>query len=141
MSLDSSITVLLIDPHEGERQYWAENLKSCSSEYAVLEAENGRAGLAICDSRPVDCVVTELTLPDISGFEVLITLVPVAQSPQIAVIVLTRQAFHPMSDVAFKNGAQAYLVKARSTSHDLDQSIRKAIAIVGPKKQRPPAPE
>ena len=139
--MDSSITILLVDLHEGERQYWAENLKTFSSEYVVLEAENGKAGLAICDSRPVDCVITELTLPDISGFEVLITLVPVARSPQIAVIVLTRQVFHPMGDVAFKNGAQAYLVKARSSSHDLDQAIRKAIAIVGPKKQRPPAME
>ena len=64
----------------------------------------------------------------------LITLVPVAGSPKIAVIVLTRQVYHPMGDVAFKNGAQAYLVKARSTGHDLDEAIRKAIAIVGPTK-------
>lgn len=132
--MDSFVTVLLIDPHEGERQYWAESLKNCSSEYVVLEAQSGKAALAICASRPVDCVVTELTLPDISGFEVLITLVPVAGSPKIAVIVLTRQVYHPMGDVAFKNGAQAYLVKARSTGHDLDEAIRKAIAIVGPTK-------
>ena len=100
--MDSFVTVLLIDPHEGERQNWAESLKYCSSEYVVLEAQSGKAGLAICASRPVDCVVTELTLPDISGFEVLITLVPVAGSPKIAVVVLTRQVYHPMRDVAFR---------------------------------------
>ena len=67
-----------------------------SPDYVVLEAETGKAGLSLCRSQRVDCVLVELTLPDMSGFEVLIHLVPRARQPEIAVIVLTRVALYPM---------------------------------------------
>lgn len=129
-----STTILFIDHHKEDRQYWAQRLRTSAPDYVVLEAETGRVGLAICQSQHVDCVVVELSLPDMSGFQVLISLVPHAHRPEMAVIVLTRVVLHPMERLALNNGAKAYLVKSHSSGDDLDRALRKAIAAVGPKK-------
>ena len=127
-------TVLLIDPHKEDREYWAQRLHISSPNYLVLDAENGKAGLLICQLHQVDCVLVELSLPDMSCFEVLIKLVPRARHPEIAVIVLTRLALYPMGALAMSNGAQAYLVKPHISGDTLDWAIQKAIFAVAFKK-------
>ena len=127
----SAITVLLIDAHKEDRDYWAQYLLISSPDYVVLEAETGAAGLAICRSQRVDCVVLELTLPDMSGFQALTQLVPRAYYPEPAVIFLSRTTLQPMAELAMKNGAQAYLIKSHISGDDLDRTIRNALATVG----------
>ena len=129
-------TVLLIDPNKKDREYWAQRLNISSPDYVILEAETGKAGLAICRSQRVDCAIFELTLPDLSGFELLVNLVPRAYRPEIAVIILTRLVIHPMKKLALKNGAHAYMVKSQVSGDDLDQAIHKAVAAVGPNTER-----
>jgi CheY-like chemotaxis protein len=85
-------TVLLIDPHKEDREYWTQRLNISSPDYVVLEAETGKAGLLLCGRGRIDCVLVEVSLPDMSGFEVLVKLVPRARAPEIAVIFLTRLA-------------------------------------------------
>ena len=131
-------TVLLIDPHKEDREYWAERLTISSKDYLVLQADTGAQGFAICRSQRVDCIVTELTLPDMSGFQVLIDLIPRAYRPNMAVIMLARLKLDSIVSLAKTNGAQAYLVKSQISGEDLDHAIRKAIAIVAPKKDRHP---
>ena len=123
----SATTLLLIDSHKEDREYWAHRLTLASPEYVVLEADTGEAGLAICRWQHVDCVLVELNLPDMSGFQVLIQLVPRARHPEIAVIMLTRLALSPMGDLALKNGAQAYLVKPQISGDSLNRTIHEAI--------------
>ena len=131
-----STRILLIDPHKEDREYWAERLTRSSNEYLVLTAESGAEGLAIRRSQRVDCIVTELTLPDMSGFQVLIDLVPRAYRPDMAVIMLARLKLDSMVSLARTNGAQAYLVKSQISGDDLNHAVRKAIASVGPGKNR-----
>jgi DNA-binding NarL/FixJ family response regulator len=131
----SAITVLLIDPHKEDREYWAHRIGMASPEYVVLEADTGAAALAICRWQRVDCVLVEVDLPDMSGFQVLIHLVPRARSPEIAVIVLTRLALYPLGDLALKNGAQAFLVKSQTSGDAVNMAIHKAIAKV-PRRER-----
>src|SRR5207344_3326511 len=84
-------SVLFIDGNDSDRTFFADGLKSCSSDYLILEATDGESGLDLYRrSQRIDCVVLELDLPDRSGFEVLVTLVPIASRPNVAVIVLTR---------------------------------------------------
>jgi DNA-binding NarL/FixJ family response regulator len=123
-------TILLIDSYKEDREYWAHRLAMASPDYVVLEADTGEAGLAICRWRRVDCVLVELHLPDISGFQVLINLVPRARHPEIPVIVLTRLALYPMGDLALANGAQAFLLKSQSSGDALNITIQEAIAKV-----------
>ena len=130
-SVQSAITVLLIDAHKDDRQYWAQRLLISSPDYVVLEAETGAAALAICRSQRVDCVVLELILPDMSGFQALTQLVPRAYYPEPAVIFLSRTTLQPMADLTMKNGAQAYLIKSHISGDDLDRAIRKTLTPVG----------
>lgn len=124
----SSKTILFIDPHKEDREYWAQRLSMSSSDYVVLEAQTGIEGLVMCQSQRVDCVITELTLPDMSGLEVLVKLLRRAYRPEIAVVILSRTWLPSMAQLARTNGAQAYLMKSQTSGDELVQVIRTALA-------------
>lgn len=126
-----STSVLLIDGKDLDRAFYAEELRSCSPDYHIVEATDGQSGLDRYRSQRIDCIVTELTLPDKSGFEILADLVPVASRPQVAVIVLTSMGYPGVGDLATQNGAYACCVKAQTSGDDLDKTIQRAVAFVG----------
>ena len=124
-------SVLLIDGSDNQRVYWAEQLKRCASDYEIVEASDAQGGLAVYRSRQIDCVVLELALPDQSGFQTLIELVPHASRPHIAVIVLMLLTHRSLWELAKQNGAYACLGKKFTTGEDLDKAIQQAVAFVG----------
>lgn len=126
-----STSVLLIDGFDADRRYFADQLKRCSLDYQIIEAADGQSGLEVYRSRRIDCVVLEIALPDRGGFEVLMTLVPCASRPQVAVIVLTQMTYRGIWELAKKNGAYVCFVKRHTTGEELDRAIQRAIALVG----------
>ncbi|HKQ35188.1 MAG TPA: response regulator [Nitrospiraceae bacterium] len=141
MPLDPDIpsaSILLIDGSKNQRAYWAEQLKQCSPDYEILEADDGQSGLNICRTRRIDCVVLELSLPDQSGFETLLSLVPRPSRPHVAVIVLTTLTHRGVWELAKDYGAYACLAKKFTSGEDLDKAIQRAVAFVGqmPKEDR-----
>src|SRR5438093_13476699 len=98
-------TILFIDGHDEDRQYYAHRLKVSSPDYIIIEAATGALGLELFRAQPIDCVILELKLPDMSGFEVLAKLVPVARLPEIPVIVLTTFGLEGLLEVAKMSGA------------------------------------
>jgi DNA-binding NarL/FixJ family response regulator len=70
-----------------------------------------------------------------SGFELLVQVVPRASEPSVAVVILTRSSIPALGDIARSNGAQAYLVKRLTTGEELASVIEKAIAVVGPTRK------
>lgn len=131
-NMDQFLTtsVLLIDGSKNQRTYWADQLKRCSPDYEIVEASDGQSGLDLFRSRRIDCVVLELGLPDQSGFQTLIELVPNASRPQVAVIVLTQMTDRGISVIAKQNGAYTCFVKQHTTGEDLDRAIQRAVAFV-----------
>jgi DNA-binding NarL/FixJ family response regulator len=131
-------SVLLIDGSQNQRTYWADQLKRCSPHYQIIEADSGQSGLDLYRSRRIDCVVLEIELPDQSGFEVLMALVPRASKPSVAVIVLTQLTHRGLWELAKRNGAYVCFVKRHTTGEDLDRAIQRAMAFVGrlPKEDR-----
>jgi len=123
-------SVLLIDGNDTERRFYADQLRLCSHGYLIAEAADGLSGLIHYQSRWFDCVVLELELPDRSGFEVLIELVPLASKPNVAVIVLTKIAHRELLELAKDNGAHVCLVKKLTSVDDLDKAILRAVACV-----------
>lgn len=138
MTVQHGIRTLFIDGHDEDRRYFADRLALCSPEYLIQEATSGASGLDLCRSQTFDCVVLELVLPDMSGFEVLLQLVPRAKEPDIAVVILTKLCWPSFHGLALANGAQACLAKTRISGDDLDREIRRAIAAVAPAKEVPP---
>jgi CheY-like chemotaxis protein len=135
-SIAVPIKVLLVDPNKEDREYWVDRLTISSPAFSVLEADNGAVALAICQSQRIDCVVVELTLPDMSGFQLLTRLIPRAFHPQLPVILLSRLNLPPMRRLAINNGAQTYLHKSAVAGHVLGWEIQKAIAAVAFQRAR-----
>ena len=128
----ASTIILLIDGNDKDRTYYADRLKFSIPECVVLEAKTGQSGLELCRSRRIDCLVTELDLPDMSGFQLLVTVVPPASQPPLAVVILGRTSTPELVNLAKNSGAQAFLVKRLTAGDELAQVIQKAIALVGP---------
>ena len=131
-------SVLLVDGSQDQRTYWGDQLRSCSADYEILEAADGQSGLDLYLSRRIDCVVLELELPDQSGFQLLVKLIPLVSRPTIAVIVLTTISHQSVWDLARDNGAYACFYKNHTNGEDLDRAIQRAISLVGqmPKEDR-----
>ena len=131
-------SVLLIDGIDADRTYWADQLRRYPSDYEIVEAPDGQSGLALYRSRRIDCVVLELSLPDLSGFETLVELVPLASRPQIAVIILALMKQRGVWELARRTGAYTCLAKKFTSGEGLDKTIQRAVAFVGriPKEDR-----
>ena len=127
-------TLLFIDDNEDDLQYWCEVLKKHSSHnYTVLDAPSAEAGLELCRSQRIDCVVLDLDMPE-SGFHVLFDLVRDRTRAQIAVVILSHLLLPNLLEMAKRNGAQACLVKQTTSAQDLDHAIQKAVASVRSKQ-------
>ena len=132
-------TVLLIDPNDSDRTFYAQGLMQCSADYLILEAVDGQSGLDLYrQSQRVNCVVLELALPDRSGLTVLLDLIPIPRRPNVAVIVLTKVGHEGRWNLARQAGAYACFLKDHTSIDDLDRDIQRAIAFVGlmPKEER-----
>ena len=132
--MSDAISILLIDGNLRDREYYAWRLGASQLRYEFVHAATGRAGLDHCARQPIDCVVLELDLPDMPGFEVLAKLARSACHPEMAVVVLTGLPNPYLLELALKNGAQAALQKMTPSGHMLERSILNAIA--GVKRDR-----
>ena len=121
------LSVLLIDSRDTDRNYYGDRLKICSSDYVIFHAASGKAGISVCETVSVDCVVLEIDLADMSGFEVLVQLVP-TRPPKVAVLVLTHLTNPFLLDLALRNGAVAALNKEATSGDVLDKTILRAVS-------------
>ena len=74
----------------------------------VTTAAGGRAGLAALEEHDPDLVVLDITLPDLSGYEVLRRL---RERTDVPVIVLSGRDGHVDKVRAFELGADDYVTK------------------------------
>ncbi|BCA53902.1 hypothetical protein W02_10420 [Nitrospira sp. KM1] len=81
----------------------------------------------------VDCLVLELDLPDMSGFEILINAVPLVGKPYMLVLVLTRVPNPAIWELAEKNGAYACLRKSDTTGDSLSLAVARGLAHIAPR--------
>lgn len=137
MGIEDRISVLLIDSRDIDRNYYGDRLKISSSDYVIFHAASGKAGISVCETVQMDCVVLEIDLADMSGFEVLVQLVP-TRPPKVPIIVLTHLTNPFILDLALKNGAVAALCKNTTPGDVLDKTILRAVSIV--QKDRKNAP-
>jgi DNA-binding NarL/FixJ family response regulator len=129
MREEDHISVLLIDSRNTDRNYYADRLKISSSEYVIFQAASGKTGISVYETVEIDCVVLEIDLADMSGFEVLVQLVP-TRPPKVPVIILTRLTNPFILDLAVKNGALASLYKSSTPGDILDKTILRAVSTI-----------
>jgi len=75
----------------------------------TMEASNGREGLEIINTHKPDCIILDLIMPEVGGFEVLETLRD--RGSKIPVIVLTADIQKIVKQECIDLGAKAFLNK------------------------------
>jgi DNA-binding response OmpR family regulator len=136
MANDETVAILFIDSRDTERNYYADQLKRFSSDYVIYQTVTGKGGVAAFDARSIDCVVLEIDLLDMSGFQALPQLMNTGRTHAAPVIVLTHLTNPFILDLAVKNGAFSALCKSFTPADILDKYILRALSASG--KDRKP---
>lgn len=122
----NNMRLLLIEDNPGDARLVAELLKDCNnSAFELTVSETLGAGMAELASGHFDVVISDLNLPDNSGFSGIETLA--VMNPEIPIIVLTSNSDEKLGIQALQKGASDYLVKGQVTSNLISRSIRYSI--------------
>ena len=127
--------ILVIEDNHIVRRYYADRLKQVLCGSVIVEAATGKTGLDVFQSQTIDCVILDLSLPDMSGFHVLATLIPVPAEPRLPVVLLTAFDNRDLLDEAERKGAFLALQKDLTSADELATHVRRAIAAIPVKKK------
>src|SRR5574337_695136 len=61
--------ILLIDDNKYLLDVFVIRLSMCLKNYRILTAQNGRKGVAVLNSSPVDFALTDLDMPEMDGYD------------------------------------------------------------------------
>jgi CheY-like chemotaxis protein len=105
----------------------------------VIVATSGSEALAMLHEQPFDCVVLDLRLPDLSGFEILERLRETPSLGDVPVVVFTGKELSPAEDVRLRTLARSVVVKGvESPERLLDETalfLHRVVADLPPEKQ------
>ncbi len=102
--------VLVVDDSAVMRQIIKKNLKELGFG-ELLEAENGAAGLKKAGEEPVDLIVSDWNMPNMTGLEFLKAVRADASLKGIAFIMVTSESDKEKIMEAVKAGVNQYIVK------------------------------
>jgi two-component system, cell cycle response regulator DivK len=120
----SAKTILYVEDNEMNRQIVRDLLKRTS--YALIEAHDGEAGVALALEKRPDLILMDIQLPKISGLDATRKLRAEAATANTPIIAITSFALSGDDVKAKEAGATAYLAKPYSP-RDLLGLIRKIL--------------
>jgi len=131
-------TLLVIEDDAGERMTITELLGH--DDIDVIPVGTGEGALAILRAQPVDCVVLDLRLPDMSGFELLEKFRDDPHLSDLPVVVFTGRELSPEEDAQLHTMARSVVVKGvESPERLLDETalfLHRVVADLPAEKQR-----
>jgi HAMP domain-containing protein/CheY-like chemotaxis protein/signal transduction histidine kinase len=101
--------LLLVEDNAAERQGVTELLSSDDIE--IMTADTGESALLQLRDNTIDCVVLDLKLPDMSGFEVLERIRDDSSLCDVPVVVFTGRELSPDEDAKLHTMARSVVVK------------------------------
>src|SRR5678815_3135496 len=112
----------------------------CIRDSDIVTADSGAAALAALAEQPCDCVVLDLRLPDMSGFEVLSQISQNKSLSDLPVVVFTGRELSAEEDARLHMLARSVVVKGvESPERLLDETslfLHRVFADLPPEKQR-----
>jgi HAMP domain-containing protein/signal transduction histidine kinase/DNA-binding response OmpR family regulator len=130
--------LLLVEDNEAERQGVSELL--ASDDIEIMAADTGASALLQLRDTSIDCVVLDLKLPDMSGFEVLERIRDDASLCDVPVVVFTGRELSPEEDARLHTMARSVVVKGvESPERLLDETalfLHRVVADLPTAKQR-----
>jgi len=100
--------VLIVDDVAAMREQYAYDLKRLGG-FQTCTAAGGAEAIQVLDNEPVDCVILDLEMPGVDGFEVLKTLQ--TRRSRVPVIVYTGTGNYDRCVRAVKLGAYSFIAK------------------------------
>ncbi len=120
------LTVLLVEDSRPHAQLVEDMLDEQGAGMRLIHrARVADAERVLCGADRPDCVLMDLGLPDAEGLDAVRRLV--AAAPETPLVVLSGQDDEEIATQAVQQGAQDYLVKARSDGYIIARAIRYAI--------------
>ncbi|HET6184481.1 MAG TPA: HAMP domain-containing protein [Acetobacteraceae bacterium] len=130
--------LLLVEDDPAERLGVTELLRD--NDVDILEVETGQEALEAMRRDAPDCVVLDLRLPDMSGFDVLERMRADAALSDTPVVVFTGRELSPEEDAQLHTMARSVVVKGvESPERLLDETalfLHRVVAEMPPEKQR-----
>ena len=99
--------ILLVEDDRFFRQLYADQLRHAG--YAVTTADSGEEAMTFLDESRYGLVITDMTMPGISGLDLLVKIKSL--NPSIDVILITANADLESAVFSLKHGARDYLIK------------------------------
>ena len=121
MRMRAKPRILIIDDELGPRESLRMILKN---EYDLLVASCGGEGLQLFSEQPVDLVITDVKMPEVSGLDVLKRVRE--KNRKLPVIMITGYAVDGTSEEALKLGVTDYIKKPYDIAY-IHQSVKKAL--------------
>lgn len=100
-------TLLIVDDEANIRRILQVAFEKCG--YDVLVAEDAFRAQTILREQPVSCVVTDVTMPGATGYELQTWIA--AEFPQVPVIIMTAFGTIPQAIKAIRDGAFEFVTK------------------------------
>jgi diguanylate cyclase (GGDEF)-like protein len=114
--------LLLIDDDEVDRQMVIRLLRGSRAPIDIVQATTGASGLELFEASRFDAVLLDYMLPDMTGLEVLRSLVRDTQR-RAGVIMLTGGAHNDLELTCLEAGAQDFLLKQDITDRHLERAL------------------
>lgn len=128
--------LLLVDDDAADRAVVRRALRKSSLDIELVEAVDGRAGLATLRTESVDCVLLDYRLPDLDGLSFVNTLAEQQDIALLPILMLTGAGSEAVAVEAMKHGVVDYLIKDALTPARLERATRQALTIAGHRRER-----
>jgi CheY-like chemotaxis protein len=106
----STKNLLVVDDSATTRMLISLTLKK-EGVYRIVEVSNGREAVDKLAAEPVDCVLTDINMPQMNGLDLINYIRSKHREPKLPIIVITTQGEEEARDKGMAQGANAYLTK------------------------------
>ncbi|HEY7126773.1 MAG TPA: response regulator [Ktedonobacterales bacterium] len=128
-----SYTVLIVDDDPDLLQLLTDGLELLG-EFTVIQAEDGVQGLELFFDTHPDCVIIDVVMPRLDGYQLVRALRGDPESASTPLIMLTALAQDKNRFVGLAFGADQYLVKP-VTPRELVNAVHRAVTVGGAERQ------
>jgi len=125
MSVNKNLKILIVDDFATMRKVIRNLLKQGGFEN-VVEAEDGVAALKVLKSQPVDFIISDWNMPNMSGLELLKSVRSDDELKALPFLMVTAEALKDNVVAAVKAGVSNYIVKP-FTAEVLNEKIEKIV--------------
>jgi signal transduction histidine kinase/CheY-like chemotaxis protein len=121
--------ILIIDDEERFRYLLKQNLRE--SNVVIQESSSGLEGIREAEAERPDAIILDLTMPGMSGFEVLDALKTRAATRDIPVVICTSRILAHQEQVELEGKTIAILSKEERGHAEIADVIRRAVGLSG----------